>query len=189
MLDPNLSVKTAVIGLASLTDEQWPSSATMISSSSRKLHRQSSARHKWRSAKHGARFLAVNSASERGMLGVALHPNFLLNGLCSIFTGPKAALESISTNLADVALLGNRVDRYIWNGSTLAFDRNFDPSACLSRRRLTSRCGEITIGGILRFGPDGKLYILMGDNCRRGLLQNNQPVPGARRPVWRTRAR
>jgi len=34
-------------------------------------------------------------------------------------------------------------------------------------------------GGVLRFGPDGKLFILMGDNGRRGLLQNNQlgPVP------------
>jgi glucose/arabinose dehydrogenase len=35
-------------------------------------------------------------------------------------------------------------------------------------------------GGVLRFGQDGKLYILMGDNGRRGFLQNitsGSPVP------------
>src|SRR5262249_6909534 len=32
-------------------------------------------------------------------------------------------------------------------------------------------------GGVLRFGPDGKLYILMGDNGRRGMMQNNLMGP------------
>ena len=32
-------------------------------------------------------------------------------------------------------------------------------------------------GGVLRFGPDGKLYIIIGDNGRRGFTQNNLEGP------------
>jgi hypothetical protein len=32
-------------------------------------------------------------------------------------------------------------------------------------------------GGVLRFGPDGKLYVMMGDNGRRGFMQNLQCGP------------
>ena len=43
-------------------------------------------------------------------------------------------------------------------------------------------------GGVLRFGPDGKLYILMGDNGRRGLLaEQSVSGPVSRRSVWRAR--
>ena len=115
--------------------------------------------------------LAVNSASERGALGIALHPNFLLNGYVYLYW-TESSTGADSTNIADVFQpLSNRVDRYLWNGSTLTFDRNLiklrayqaDPSQVLRGNHN---------GGILRFGPDGRLYILMGDNGRRGFLQN-----------------
>ncbi|MCA1685505.1 MAG: PQQ-dependent sugar dehydrogenase, partial [Planctomycetia bacterium] len=69
--------------------------------------------------------------------------------------------------------LGNRVDRFTYNSAaqTLTFDRNLvelhafqqDPNQPL---RGNHNSGEI------RFGPDGKLYIMIGDNGRRGQLQN-----------------
>ena len=121
--------------------------------------------------------LAVNSASERGLLGIALHPNFNINGFVYLYwTESSTGVDS--TNLADVALLGNRVDRYVWNGSTLTFDRNLIKLHAYQADANQPLRGNHN-GGVLRFGPDGKLFIMMGDNGRRGLLQNNQlgPVP------------
>ena len=67
--------------------------------------------------------LAVNSASERGLLGIALHPDFPTNpGVYLYWTESTTGADT--ANLADVPLLGNRVDRYNWNGSSLTFDRN-----------------------------------------------------------------
>ncbi len=66
--------------------------------------------------------LAVNSASERGLLGIALHPNFPANpGIYLFWTESTTGADS--TALAETPLLGNRVDRFVWDGSALTFDR------------------------------------------------------------------
>ena len=68
--------------------------------------------------------LAVNSASERGLLGIALDPDFRnSHGVFLYWTQSSTGADS--SNLADVPLLGNRVDRYVWNTATekLDFDK------------------------------------------------------------------
>jgi glucose/arabinose dehydrogenase len=151
--------------------------------------------------------LAVNNASERGLLGIALDPNFDRNRAVylywtqpadpapgdgtfpSVREGPdEPALGADTNNVLAVPLLGNRVDRFIWEGDTLEFDRN------LIRLRVFQNDGVPTPpgqgdegqppagnhdGGVIRFGLDGKLYVIIGDVGRRGLLQNNAlgPIP------------
>jgi glucose/arabinose dehydrogenase len=175
MTDPNLSVKTVVSGLSQ------PTSMAFIGNNDFLIFEKNTG--KVQRVTNGViqspapLDLAVNSGSERGGLGIALHPNFTFNGYVYLYwTESSTGVDT--TNLADVALLGNRVDRYIWNGSTLTFDRNLIKLHAYQADANQSLRGNHN-GGVLRFGPDGKLYILMGDNGRRGYLQNNLlgPVP------------
>jgi aldose sugar dehydrogenase len=168
MLDPNLSVKTVVNGLSQ------PTSMAFIGNNDFFIFEKNTG--KVQRVINGAiqgtppLDLAVNSASERGGLGIALHPNFAFNGYVYLFwTESSTGVDS--TNIGDVAVLGNRVDRYIWNGATLNFDRNLIKLRAYQADPNQSLRGNHN-GGVLRFGPDGKLYILMGDNGRRGFLQN-----------------
>jgi glucose/arabinose dehydrogenase len=145
--------------------------------------------------------LAVNNSSERGLLGIALDPNFASNHFVYLYWTAQAPppppenpffptetqgsnapqLGDDTGNILAVPLLGNRVDRFIWNGSALTWDRN------LIRLRSFQNDGAPVPpgqgdeaqppagnhnGGVIRFGPDGKLYIIIGDNGRRGQLQN-----------------
>ncbi|MDX6404180.1 MAG: hypothetical protein QOH70_1635 [Blastocatellia bacterium] len=176
MLDPNLSVKTVVSGLSQPTSMAFIGNNDffVLEKNTGKVQRvingviQNSA----------PLDLAVNSGSERGLLGIALHPNFLLNNYVYLYW-TESSTGADSTNLADVFQpLSNRVDRYLWNGTTLTFDRNLIKLRAYQADANQPLRGNHN-GGVLRFGPDGKLYVLMGDNGRRGLLQNNQlgPVP------------
>ncbi|MGH9930613.1 MAG: PQQ-dependent sugar dehydrogenase, partial [Pyrinomonadaceae bacterium] len=176
LLDPNLSVTTVVSGLSQPTSMAFIGNNDffVLEKNTGKVQRvvngiiQSPA----------PLDLAVNSASERGALGIALHPNFLLNGYVYLYW-TESSTGADSTNVADVFQpLSNRVDRYVWNGSTLTFDRNLIKLRAYQADASQPLRGNHN-GGVLRFGPDGKLYVLMGDNGRRGFLQNNQlgPVP------------
>ncbi len=128
--------------------------------------------------------LAVNSNSERGLLGIALHPRFPLRPYVYLYnTESTTGADSIVA--AEVPLLGNRVDRFVWDGRTLTFDKNIIRLRSFQNDRNNVADPTLPVlrgnhnGGVLRFGPDGKLYIIFGDNGRRGFTQNNLagPVP------------
>lgn len=120
--------------------------------------------------------LAVNSASERGLLGIALHPEFPGNpGVYLYWTESSTGADS--SLLAETTLLGNRVDRFVWNGSTLALDMNLIRLRAFQADTNQPLRGNHN-GGIVKFGPDGKLYIYIGDEGRRGQMQSLPDGPG-----------
>jgi aldose sugar dehydrogenase len=114
--------------------------------------------------------LAVNFGSERGLLGIALHPNFPSTPFVYLYW-TESTTGADTDVLSATPLLGNRVDRYVWNGASLAFDRNLIKLRALQQDAGQPERGNHD-GGVMAFGPDGKLYIFMGDNGRRGWLQN-----------------
>lgn len=124
--------------------------------------------------------LAVNFGSERGLLGIALHPAFPANP--SVYLYWTESTTGADTNvLADTPLLGNRVDRFIWNGSSLVFAGNL-----IRIRAIQADAGQPQRGnhdgGPIAFGSDGKLYVFAGDVGRRGQLQNLPCGPTATCP-------
>ena len=128
--------------------------------------------------------LAVNSNSERGLLGMALHPRFPRKPYVYLYN--TESTTGADTNVvANVPLLGNRVDRFVWNGSTLSFDRNILQLRSFQNDRNNVANPALPVlrgnhnGGVLSFGPDRKLYVVIGDVGRRGFMQNvlNGPVP------------
>lgn len=106
--------------------------------------------------------VAVDAAGKRGLLGIALDPDFPVNGHVFLyFTESSTGFDTAGTP----APLGNRVYRYTWNGSALV-----DPVLILD---LPAASGPDHNGGVLTFGPDGALYAVIGDLGRDGRLQNN----------------
>ena len=124
--------------------------------------------------------LAVNFFDERGLLGIALHPDFASNGFVYLYWTESGQGDSgegmfgVDTDEAKTLPdLGNRVDRFIWDGSALNWDRNLVKMR--SNTLETDTSGRIRgnhDAGPLVFGQDGKLFIINGDQNQRSQLQN-----------------
>jgi aldose sugar dehydrogenase len=145
--------------------------------------------------------LSVNNFSERGLLGIALHPDFPSDPGVYLYwtcrsTAPldddpftpeerecsDAAMFGPDTNeVLQVPLLGNRVDRFVWDGSELTFDRHLTTFLAFQNDGAPEPPDQGDAaqpprgnhdGGVIAFGPDEKLYVLVGDVGRRSALQN-----------------
>lgn len=110
--------------------------------------------------------LPVNNASERGLLGIALHPDFAQNGYVYLYYTRSSTGSDTGTQSA---WSDNRVERYTWNGSSLV-----NPTLIVSfPRDTTQNNGPNHDGGVILFGPDGRLYGVTGD-LNRGRLTNGR---------------
>jgi aldose sugar dehydrogenase len=112
--------------------------------------------------------VAVDSASERGLLGIAIHPAFPTTPFVYLYyTESSSGVDTIGSPPP----LANRIYRFTWNGSAL-----IGPTLILD---LPVTTGPNHDGGVIGFGPDGKLYAVIGDLNRRGQLQNISTGPAA----------
>jgi glucose/arabinose dehydrogenase len=116
--------------------------------------------------------LDVNNGSERGLLGIALHPNFPANPSVYLYW-TESTVPGDTSVLSETPLLGNRVDRFVWNGSTSTLTQ---ANNIVRIRAFQQDAGQPARGnhngGPIAFGLDGKLYVFTGDEGRRGNLQN-----------------
>ena len=92
--------------------------------------------------------LTVNASGERGLLGIAFDPNFASNQFVYLYY------------TATTPALHNRVSRFTASGDAAVAGSE---TVLLDLNNLTSATNHN--GGALHFGPDGKLYIAVGENA------------------------
>jgi glucose/arabinose dehydrogenase len=92
--------------------------------------------------------LTVDSSGERGLLGIAFDPNFASNNFIYVYyTVPGSPAH-------------NRLSRFTANGDVAAANSEV---VLLELNNLSSATNHN--GGAIHFGPDGKLYIAVGENA------------------------
>ena len=99
--------------------------------------------------------LTVDSNGERGLLGVAFHPNFAANNLVyAYYTVPGSPPH-------------NRISRFTANGDVVV------PSSEQMLVDLPNLSATNHNGGAIHFGADGKLYAGVGENA---VIANSQDL-------------
>ncbi len=96
---------------------------------------------------------AVDTCSERGLLGLALDPQFAVNHLVYVYY--SGASECGATS--------NRVVRFTETDGV-----GHDPQTIFESRQTAGNHN----GGSIHFGPDGKLYVTVGDNANAANAQD-----------------
>lgn len=98
---------------------------------------------------------SVSASGERGLIGIALDPDFATNHYIYLYY------------TTSVAPIHNRIVRYTANGDVAV------PGSEQSILELDNLSGATNHnGGALAFGADGKLYVAVGDNANTTYPQN-----------------
>ena len=105
--------------------------------------------------------VAVNSLKERGLMGIAAHPNFAQNGYVYIYY-MASGTDQDSDEPDDIDDI--RIAR---------FQLDDAPVTLKTLISLTARPGPYHNGGCIGFGPDGKLYVSQGE-LNRNVNLNSQ---------------
>ena len=99
--------------------------------------------------------VTVDSSGERGLLGVAFDPNFVSNQLVYIYY------------TATTPTIHNRISRFTASGDVALAGSEV---IVMDLPNLSSATNHN--GGALHFGPDGQLYIAVGDNANGANAQS-----------------
>jgi glucose/arabinose dehydrogenase len=91
--------------------------------------------------------VTVSSSGERGLLGVAFDPSFASNGFVYVYY------------TATSPTIHNRVSRFTANGDVVV------PGSEFVLMDLETLSATNHNGGAIHFGPDGKLYVAVGENA------------------------
>jgi glucose/arabinose dehydrogenase len=97
--------------------------------------------------------VSVDSRGERGLLGVAVHPDFTSNGYIYVY------YTSTETTIH------NRISRFTVTGDVASGEEKLVDLPTLSNATNHN-------GGAIHFGADGKLYAAVGDNANTSTPQN-----------------
>ena len=99
--------------------------------------------------------VTVDSSGERGLLGIAFDPNFVSNQLVYIYY------------TATTPTLHNRISRFTANGDVALAGSEVIVMDLPNLSTATNHNG-----GALHFGPDGLLYVAVGDNANGANAQS-----------------
>jgi len=99
--------------------------------------------------------VTVNSSGERGLLGIAFDPNFNANQYIYVYY------------TATAPAIHNRVSRFTANGDVALANSE---TVLLDLNNLSTATNHN--GGAMHFGPDGKLYVAVGENANSANAQS-----------------
>jgi glucose/arabinose dehydrogenase len=111
--------------------------------------------------------LAVHSGPERGLLGIAFHPDYPNPAHVFLFYTPSATGSDTSSGTP----LASRVERYTFSGTSLS---NATPILTVNAPNSPAH-----LGGVMTFDSSNRLYVVVGDHLQDGGLQNNPPLTEA----------